>query len=778
MSQQDYFIIKGEDENGIRMDSRILEENIQKAVEEGRRNLKIEALGQHGIGGRLWKAGEEEVNVVVEGSSGQRLGCFGFPNTKILVNGPASDDVGWLNAGAEIVVKGNAGNGVCNAMAQGKVMIGGSIGSRAMTMTKENPRFAPPELWVLGSVGDYFGEFMAGGIAIVCGFEAQNPENVLGYRPLVGMVGGKTFFRGPFSGYSQGDAILRGINDEEWEWLQDNLKSFLKKVDKDLAYDEIAKREEWQVIRAKAPFEKNKGARRSMSHFVEHVWDKELGKGGLIGDLEEVDRTPVPLITTGEWRRFVPKWQNRAYMAPCQGACPSGIPVQERWRLIREGKMDEAVELALAYSPFPAAVCGYLCPNLCMDACTKSINMLPAIDVKELGRASIEAVTPESELKPDGKKIAVIGGGPGGISAAWQLRQQGHDAVIYDLEKELGGKITSVIPESRIPGDILSKEIERIRELIPHVQVEKEINKDDFLKFKNDYDYIIIASGARKPRLLPVPGKEKQETSLDFLRKSKEGVAKPGKNVVVIGGGNVGCDVATEAKRLGAENITIIDVQEPAAFGIEREEAEHAGAIFRWPCYTKEITDEGVVLKDGEIIPADTVVVAIGDEADLTFLSEDIETERGLVKVDKFHRTSDFNVFAVGDVVKPGLLTDAIGHGRIAAETIDAEFNQMDPEEDAREVIDISRVTMAYFDPRKSGYDDVQDCGDQCASCGTCRDCSICETVCPRGAISRVDKGKGDFEYVADPDKCIGCGFCGGACPCGIWIMLPNEPMD
>ena len=122
---------------------------------------------------------------------------MGFPNTSVEVLGPASDDVGWLNAGAEIVVHGNAGNGCANAMAQGKIFISGNIGARGMTMTKHNPRFDPPELWVLGSAGDYFGEFMAGGIAVICGYDAQNPDNILGYRPFVGMVGGKVYFRGP-----------------------------------------------------------------------------------------------------------------------------------------------------------------------------------------------------------------------------------------------------------------------------------------------------------------------------------------------------------------------------------------------------------------------------------------------------------------------------------------------------------------------------------------------------------------------------------------------------
>ncbi|MDZ7599245.1 MAG: hypothetical protein U5J82_13385 [Desulfobacterales bacterium] len=111
---------------------------------------------------------------------------MGFPNTRIEVMGPASDDVGWLNAGAEIVVHGNAGNGIANAMAQGKVFVGGNIGARGMTMTKQNPRFAPPELWVLGSTGDYFGEFMAGGIAVVCGVEPPGSRQCAGLPALRG----------------------------------------------------------------------------------------------------------------------------------------------------------------------------------------------------------------------------------------------------------------------------------------------------------------------------------------------------------------------------------------------------------------------------------------------------------------------------------------------------------------------------------------------------------------------------------------------------------------
>ena len=131
-------------QNGKRMESRLLEEKIQKAVVEGFQHIQVMAFGQHGIGGRLWRSAHETVTVTIDGHPGQRIGSFGFPNTVIEVNGPASDDVGWLNAGAEITVHGNAANGTANAMAQGKVYVAGNIGARGMTMTKHNPRFDPP----------------------------------------------------------------------------------------------------------------------------------------------------------------------------------------------------------------------------------------------------------------------------------------------------------------------------------------------------------------------------------------------------------------------------------------------------------------------------------------------------------------------------------------------------------------------------------------------------------------------------------------------------------
>ncbi len=764
-------------ENGHRVDSRVLEERIQRAVVQGARNLTIEAHGQHGIGGRIFLSRQEPVTVRITGSPGQRTGSMGFPGTRIVVDCAASDDIGWLNAGAEITVLGNAGNGAANAMAQGKIMIAGNIGARGMTMTKRNPKYAAPELFVLGGVGDYFAEFMAGGTAVICGFEPQNPDNVLGYRPCVGMVGGTIFLRGPHKGFSLADAKSVPIDDAAWDRLLGGLRGFLEAIGRPELLDTLARREEWQCIAARAPHEKTGKKRRPMGEFRAHVWDAELGRGGLIGDLDDSDRGPVPLIVTGEMRRFVPVWENRKYLSPCQASCPTGIPVQKRWQLVRDGLMDEAMDLALAYTPFPATVCGYLCPNLCMQGCTRSVGNLTPLDTSLLGKANVAAGRMPKLPPLSGKRVAVVGGGPAGMSIAWQLRLAGHEAVIYDLEEKLGGKIAQAIPSSRIPAEVLDAEIGRAQAILPHVRLRKPLDKDEFGQLVEDFDFTVLAVGASKPRVLPIPGKELATPALTFLKAAKKGEATVGRRVVIIGAGNVGCDVATEAARLGAASVTLIDIQKPAAFGKEKRDAEAVGAIFKWPCFTKEITREGVLLQSGELLPADSVFLSVGDVPDLEFLDDSIATERGMVTVNEIYQTTNPKVFAIGDIVRPGLLTQAIGMGRDAARAISEILAGKRPQPDIRPMLDYRRAKLEYFDPRIMDFEDLSTCASQCSSCGACRDCGLCETICPAGAISRRQLEGNEFEMVSDPDKCIGCGFCGNACPCGVWTIVENTPL-
>ncbi len=399
------------------------------------------------------------------------------------------------------------------------------------------------------------------------------------------------------------------------------------------------------------------------------------------------------------------------------------------------------------------------------------------MDITRLGKASISASLPQLP-EISGKTIAIIGAGPAGLSIAWQLRLKGHAVTVFDTAAMIGGKIASVIPGSRIPEAVITAELERIRKVIPHVHLQQRLDGNDFERLQGDYDFLVIAVGAQKPRTLPVPGKELAMTALDFLKLSKTGNLSPGKRVVIIGAGNVGCDVATEARRLGADTLTLLDVQAPASFGKERQDAEAAGAVFRWPCFTREITSEGVILSTGEIIPADMTIISIGDAPDLDFLSGDVTTDRGFVQVNAHYQTAVPTVFAIGDAVKPGLLTDAIGSGRKAAAAILKIIEGQPPDSDLRPMIEAKRISLEYFDPRITEFEDVDGCGSQCSSCGTCRDCGICVTVCPQAAIRRMEMIPAGYEYRVDENRCIGCGFCAGACPCGVWNIVENQPVE
>ena len=394
MESQHYYRISGM-ENGLRLESRVLEERIQKAVESGNRHLEIEAFGQHGLGGRLWKAGEEPVHVRILGSPGQRVGSMGFPNTRIEVMGPTSDDVGWLNGGAEIIIHGNAANGSANAMAQGKVYIAGNIGARGMTMTKRNPRFDPPELWVLGFGGRLFrrihGRRHCGRLRLPASGSRKcaraSPLRRDGRRPDL-------LSRAP-SGL-QPDRRQAHPHFQRRLGMAGQQPQNLSRRHQPSAALQTACRSHPVAAPggAIAPGKRLPSRGSPCKDFHQDVWDRELGRGGLIGDLVEFDRSPIPVIVNGNLRRYVPVWENRQYVPPCEASCPTGIPVHERWRLIREGRVDEAVDLALAYTPFPASICGYLCPNLCMQGCTRhTVNILP-VDVTQLGKGEYQSKNP------------------------------------------------------------------------------------------------------------------------------------------------------------------------------------------------------------------------------------------------------------------------------------------------------------------------------------------------------------------------------------------------
>ncbi|MDA3971467.1 MAG: FAD-dependent oxidoreductase [Desulfobulbaceae bacterium] len=772
-------IVKGLDENGERISTQIFEELVQEAFTKSH-DLVLETYGQHNVGGRL-KSGGETVNIEINGPCGQRVGCMGMPGTKIVVNGPASDDVGWLNIGADITVKGDATNGVCNAMAEGKVYIGGSIGARGLTMTKWNPEYKRPELWILGSCGDSFAEFNCGGVAVVCGIDAKTPDNVLGYRPCVGMVGGSIYYHGKIDkSYSQINVKAVLLSDEQWQWLMDNLPVYLKSIDRMELLEQLSKRDEWSMLDAIPPQERAlmKTGPMPMSEFVRTIWNPGFGGGDPLRDLAPgLDRSPIGLIETGDLRRKKPFWANRDKAAPCAYYCPVHIPTIDRLKLMREGKGDEAYEMLMEYTPLPASVCGHICPNLCMKNCSRQ-KIDEKIDVQMLGRAAKDKAAPKAAPSL-GKKVAIVGGGPAGMNAAWQLAKSGVEAHIFEKDNKIGGKLAQVIPWERMPKAIWDAEIARFMS-VENITVDFDVDmtKEKFSELQNDFDHVIVAVGTHSPRTIPFPGHEKVIPALDFLKdaKSKNPTKLKG-NVVIIGAGNVGCDVACDAYALGAEQVTLVDIQQPLAFGKEKAAAEALGAKFKWPVMTKEVTDEGLVDAAGHLIPADTVIISIGDVPALKFLPDSVEVitvgGAGWVKCDPAGRTSDPKISAVGDVERPGLATNALGAGKNVADSLIAEFKGEEYKPFAKDLIPQMSLTHTHYAPdNQCGVSESTE-ADRCMSCGTCRDCHLCETICPEGAISREKLPDDSFQYVSEDDKCIACGFCADTCPCGIWLIKP-----
>ena len=764
--------------NGLRISSKALEEQIQQAVADGVRQLFIQAQGQHGIGGRIWSR-NEKVFITVRGPVGQRLGSMGMSGTEIVVEGSSSDDIGWLNCGAKITVLGDVTNGAHNAGAQGILYVRGGGGARCETMTKRNPRFEPLQSWYFRDVGDSFAEFKAGGIAVVCGVNPRNPENILGYRPCVGMVGGTIYFRGPVKGYSSKDVKLVKLTAKDWEWLTENIKPYLEAIDRTEYYDPLTKDpSHWKKLIAHTPAERmvRLEPKRTLSEFRSQIWEKDVGVGGIFGEYLDHPQTILPYITTGADRRLKPVWNNEKYLPPCVAACPSGIPSNKRAALIREGRLEEALALVLNYSPFPATVCGQVCPNLCMQACTRGQFDKP-IDIAAMARMSMDVPAPKP-APPTGRKAGVIGGGPGGMSAAWQLALKGHEVDLYEAAERLGGKMELCIPRGRLPHDVLEKEISRFNEIGIHVHLGQRIDLNTFHKIYQDHEIVIIACGAHQPRIIPFPGNEDVIAGIDFLKAVNAG-KRPNlkdQNVVIIGAGNVGMDIACDAYECGAASVTAVDIQPPASFGKEQKAAEAKGTRIIYPKITERYdkSERTIYFKDGTSLDADTVIISIGEVPVLNFLPPEIHTEQGFIVVDERGQTSDVKVFAVGDATRPGLITHAIGAGRRVAETIHALMMHTDYQPEKRLAIPYDRINLVYYEVYKGEGFALDQEAERCASCGACRDCHMCENTCYQGAIKRTIGPKGEFEYKVIEDKCIGCGFCVAVCPCGVWEMEEN----
>ncbi len=763
--------IEGIVDNQRKSTQQLLQE-IYEYLDKGYTEFEIHASGQHDIGGPLWSKNNSGLKFNVT-NPGQRVGSMGMKGTQIIIEGSAPADIGWLNAGAEIIVKGDGGDTTAHCAASGKIYIGGRVGTRSGALMKHDPKYPAPEFWTLKNTGSFSFEFMGGGIAVVCGYDCNDSESVLGLRSCIGMVGGIIYFRGDAKEISKNVWVL-DLDDNDKEFLLRGLPEFLEKIERTELYNELSNFNEWKKIVAKTYEERNIKSFVPMKDFRENKWVKD----GIFGDLIKEDYYVSEFVEKNELRLKYPEWRNASYSAPCEYNCPTYIPTQKRIALLREGKITEALKLVLDYSPFPASVCGQVCPNLCITECNRKYVDIP-VKTAELGMLSkeIKISLPKKELN---KKIAIIGSGASGLTSAWILRREGYQVDVFEEDEFIGGKLKQVIPQERLNRSILDTELKRITDIGVKFKTGIKIDKKLFKSYEKKYDAIIVSVGAHNPVVIPFEGYERLIKGLDFLKDINKGKkVKIGKSVVVIGAGNAAMDVITGVHKLGAKKICAIDIQKPSAFDNELKHAEKLGAKILWPCFTEKISEKGVHLKNGKFIEADTVIISVGDRPDLSFLDSDYLNEKNMAKINDYLQSENNpKVFFTGDTLNQGLFTNAIGDGRKVAINVINLLNKkpLDKFEKAP-MIPQERIKKEYYNPihpQSIMAMDTQEEQNRCMSCGYCRDCEMCKEICPEFAISRITNPDGSFEYKSDPEKCIGCGLCAGVCPCGIWTMVDN----
>ncbi|MBT9172776.1 MAG: NADPH-Fe(3+) oxidoreductase subunit beta [Syntrophomonadaceae bacterium] len=397
--------------------------------------------------------------------------------------------------------------------------------------------------------------------------------------------------------------------------------------------------------------------------------------------------------------------------APCVLACPANCDAQGYVGLIANGQYREALQLVKEFMPLPASI-GRVCPAPCEQNCRRrlkegavSIRYLKRL-VADLDMASAEPYVPEVAANT-GKKVAVIGSGPAGLTAAYFLRRRGHAVTIYESLPEMGGMLRYGIPEYRLPKSILDAEIRQVLSLGVTAQVNVQFGEDftiDYL-LKSGYDAVYLAIGAQNSKRMGVPGEDLPGVigGAEFLRAVmlNEPVSI-GNRVAVIGGGNTAMDAARTARRLGAEQVMVVyrrEREQMPAQPIEVEEGEEEGVEFHLLTAPVKLEENGAALQmtcqkmelgDADAsgrrrpvpipgaffaLEVDTVIAAIGQDVDVAVLDRDdvaVSRHNTLLADEKTFATSSPGIFAGGDAVTgPGIAIEAIAAGKRAAEVIE-----------------------------------------------------------------------------------------------------------
>ncbi|MBN2049601.1 MAG: FAD-dependent oxidoreductase [Spirochaetales bacterium] len=500
--------------------------------------------------------------------------------------------------------------------------------------------------------------------------------------------------------------------------------------------------------------------------------------------------------------------------APCTLACPSNIDVQGYVGLIAYGKNAEALKLVKKNNPFPS-VCGRVCPRPCEDECRRNIVDEPVgIDYLKRYIADIDLFSGnpwKPEVAPsNGKKVAVIGGGPAGLSAAYYLKQAGTEVTVYEAQEKAGGMLRYGIPDYRLPQDVLDKEIALITDLGVSLICGKclgtELELETLLK---ENDAVLLALGAWQSREMRIAGEDLPGVlpGIDMLRGVAEGNhPKIGRKVAVIGGGNTAIDAARTSLRLGADDVQIFyrrSREEMPASDMEIEEALEEGIRITYLAAPSKITKGRnnplelhlITMELGEPDPSgrrrpvpvegadfswevDTVIAAVGQYTDTSSLktAEGLVDERGNIVCDKeTGATAIPKLFAAGDVVTgPDIAIRAIAGGKHAAASIGMFFAGLQVErkaeflvrksdlrpvtaEDLEDEEKLPRQTMPKiplerrrrsFSEIEMGYTDEQALIEarRCLECG-CQDVHECKLKeYAQEYEARIDRFVGDFQ--------------------------------
>ena len=426
-------------------------------------------------------------------------------------------------------------------------------------------------------------------------------------------------------------------------------------------------------------------------------------------------------------------------VAPCQLNCPARTDCQGYVGLIANGEYDAAIKLIKNKISLPASI-GRVCPHPCEKACRRQ-NVEEPINIAQLKAFAADMDLKADSYMPDvqestGKKVAIIGGGPAGLTAAYYLTIMGHSVTVYDMMEKMGGMLRYGIPQYRLPKEVLDKEISIIEKTGVKFVNNSKLGKDFTIEsLKAENDAVIVAVGAWKSSSMRTPGEELDGVygGIDFLRGVIQGNAPEiGEKVAICGGGNTAMDACRTAVRLGAKEVYVVYRRtraEMPADKLEIDEAEEEGVIYKFltnplsfngedgkvKSITLQVMELGEPDASGrrrpvpvegktEEIAVDSVILAIGQKLVQGDVSELELNERGNIVADAdFFTTSIDGVFAIGDATNRGasIAIEAIGEADRCAKAVDAYLNGQELDTRVPYISKRDEDTIDYSDREK-----------------------------------------------------------------------------